>query len=45
MGPKLHSDWVNFLMPDVVKIVVILLLPAVVTLLVTRKPESVLDFY
>ncbi len=37
--------WVSFLMPDAVKIVVSLLLPAVVALLVTRRTESVLDFY
>lgn len=38
-------DWVGFLRPDGVKVVVTLLLPAVVALLVTRSPDSVLDFY
>jgi len=37
--------WVSFLMPDAVKVVVTLLLPMAVALLVTRRPESVLDFY
>jgi hypothetical protein len=38
-------DWVGFLRPDGVKVVVTLLLPAVIALLVTRSPDSVLDFY
>ena len=37
--------WVSFLMTDAVKVVVTLLLPVAVALLVTRRPESVLDFY
>jgi len=37
--------WVKFLVPEASKVVVTLLLPAVVALLVTRRPESVLDFY
>ncbi len=38
-------DWVKFLKPDAVKVVVTLLLPTVVALIVTRNPDSVLDFY
>jgi hypothetical protein len=38
-------DWVKFLRPDAVKVVLTLLLPAAIALLVTRRPESVLDFY
>jgi len=38
-------DWVKFLRPDAVKVVVTLLLPAVVALLVTRSPDNILDFY
>lgn len=46
MEPKLSSrGWVKFLMPDAVKVVVTLFLPAVVALLVTQRLESVLDFY
>ncbi len=46
MEPELHPrGWVSFLMPDAVKVVVTIFLPAVVALLVTRRPESVLDFY
>ncbi len=37
--------WVKFLRPDAVKVVVTLLIPTVVSLLVTQRPESVLDFY
>jgi len=38
-------DWVKFLRPDAVKVVITIILPAVVALLVTRSPDSVLDFY
>jgi hypothetical protein len=38
-------DWVKFLRPDAVKVVLTLLLPAAIALLVTLRPESVLDFY
>jgi hypothetical protein len=38
-------DWVKFLMPDAVKVFFTLLLPAAIALLVTRRTESVLDFY
>lgn len=37
--------WVVFFKPDAVKLVVTLLLPVAVALLVTQRPESVLDFY
>lgn len=38
-------DLVGFFRPNVVKVIVTLLLPAVVALLVTRKLDNVLDFY
>jgi hypothetical protein len=46
MEPESHPrGWIKFLRPDAVKVVVTLLLPAAVALLVTWRPESVLDFY
>jgi len=44
-GDSGSFDWVKFLRPDAVKVVVTLFLPAVVALLVTWRPESVLDFF
>jgi len=38
-------DWWGFLKPDVPKIALITIIPAIVALVTTRSPESVLDFY
>jgi hypothetical protein len=43
-GPS-QFQWAGFLRPNALKVVVAILLPALVALLVTRSPDSVLDFY
>jgi len=38
-------DWKGFLQPSVLKIGITLILPAVVAAFITRRLESVIDFY
>ena len=43
--PYRSFDWLGFLKPNILKLVIVLIIPAIVALLVTRRLESVLDFY
>jgi len=38
-------DWRGFLKPDIPKLVLLIVIPVIVALIVTGRPESVLDFY
>ena len=38
-------DWLSFLKPNLPKLVTALIIPTIVALIVTGRPESVLDFY
>lgn len=38
-------DWSSFLKPNLPKLVTALIIPTIVALIVTGRPESVLDFY
>jgi hypothetical protein len=38
-------NWKELLRPSLLKVVLTLVIPAVVSLLVTRRTESILDFY
>ena len=44
-GRARSFDWIGFLKPSLPKLALVLIIPAVVALLMTGKPESILDFY
>ena len=44
-GPSRPFNWPNFLKPDILKLVLVLIIPAIVALLVTGGADTILDFY
>ena len=44
-GPSRPFNWLSFLKPDVLKLVLVLVIPASVALLVTGRADTVLDFF
>ena len=38
-------DWKSFLRPSTLKLVIIILLPAVLAAVVTRRTDTIMDFY
>ena len=44
-GPSRPFNWPNFLKPDILKLVLVLVIPAIVALLVTGGADTILDFY
>ena len=43
--PSVGFDWRGFFKPSVLKLVIALILPSVVAAVVTRRAESIFDFY
>ena len=44
-SPSRSFDWLSFLNPNILKLVIVLIIPTIVALLVTGRLESILDFY
>ena len=44
-GPSRTFNWLSFLKPDIVKLVLVLVIPAIVALLATGRADTILDFY
>lgn len=38
-------DWPSFLKPDILKLALVLIIPAIVAFLVTGRADTILDFY
>jgi len=44
-GPSRPFSWPSFLKPDILKLALVLIIPAIVALLVTGRADTILDFY
>lgn len=44
-GPSRTFNWVSFLKPDLLKLALVLVIPAIAALLVTGRVDTILDFY
>ena len=44
-GQSRPFNWVSFLKPDLLKLALVLIIPAIVALLVTGRADTILDFY
>jgi len=43
--PPRPFNWPSFLKPDILKLALVLIIPAIVALLVTGRADTILDFY
>ena len=43
--PSLTFNWLRFLKPNVLKLALVLVIPAIVAILVTGRADTLLDFY
>lgn len=44
-GPSHTFNWQSFLKPDILKLALVLFIPAIVALLVTGRADTIFDFY